>query len=141
MNKELSQIYFQELEDLQIKISKELSNRQLSSKSKELEKIKQKFSGKYFKYATGIATHVGYIKSITSGYDGYGITIFYAGFTLGTYGDTGMSISSCSCTLCNVDDFMKIQCITKDEIKEIFKEYLGDLNKCFEDKVLSKVKN
>ena len=47
MNKELNQMSSQELEELKIKISKELNNRQLSAKDKELEKFKQKFIGKY----------------------------------------------------------------------------------------------
>ena len=46
MNKELNQMSSQELEELRIKISKELNNRQ-SIKAEELEKIKQKFIGKY----------------------------------------------------------------------------------------------
>ena len=50
MNKELNQMSSQELEELKIKIGKELNNRQLSTKNGELEKIKQKFIGKYIVY-------------------------------------------------------------------------------------------
>ena len=68
MNKKLNQMSSQELEELKIKISKELNNRQLSTKNGELEKIKQKFIGKYIKYVTGSSTYVGYVKDITVWY-------------------------------------------------------------------------
>ena len=55
----------QELEELKIKISKELNNRQLSAKDKELEKFKQKFIGKYIKYVNRKSSYVGYVKNIT----------------------------------------------------------------------------
>ena len=81
----------QELEELQIKISKELNNRQLSTKNGELEKIKQKFIGKYIKYVTGSSTYVGYVKDITVGYikdittvsNRY--TLICTGFAIDTY--------------------------------------------------------
>ena len=141
MNKELNQISSQELEELQIKISKELRNRQLSSKSKEIEKIKQELSGKYIKYTTERSTHVGYVKSVTPGDDGYELAIGYVGFILDDYGRIQLHINSYFFVFCDIEDVAKVQCITQDEMKKIFKEYLDDLNKCFEDKVLKKIEN
>lgn len=142
MNKGLNQMSSQELEELKIKISKELNNRQLSAKDKELEKFKQEFSGKYFKWVIGIAIYVGYIKSITTRYSECDIAINYAGFTfLNNYGDISLKISSNFCIPCNVDHFTNIQCITKDEMKGIFKEYIENLNEYLENKVFNKIKN
>lgn len=141
MNKELNQISSQELEELQIKISKELYNRQLSSKSKEIEKIKQELFGKYIKYTTERSTHVGYVKSITPGDDGYELAIGYTGFILDDYGRIQLHINSYFFIFCDIEDVAKVQCITQDEMKKIFKEYLDYLNKCFEDKVLKKIEN
>lgn len=129
MNKELNQMSSQELEELQTKISKELNNRQLSAKDKELEKFKQKFIGKYIKYVTRKSSYVGYVKNITTVDGGYGLT--YAGFILDTYDDIGLSINSCYYIFCNTKNFAKIQCITKDEMKEIFKKYIGNLEDSF----------
>lgn len=134
MNKELNQMSSQELEELKIKISKELNNRQLSTKNGELEKIKQKFIGKYIKYVTGKSSYVGYVKNITAVDSGYGLT--YAGFILDTYDDISLSVNPCYYIYCNTEKIAKIQSITKDEMKEIFKEYIGKLNECFGDKVL-----
>ena len=125
----------QELEELQIKISKELNNRQLSTKNGELEKIKQKFVGKYIKYVTGSSTYVGYVKDITMVDGEYQFT--YVGFVLDTYNDISLNIYSCDYIFCNTKNFTKIQCITKDKMKEIFKKYIGKLNECFGDKVLN----
>lgn len=125
MNKELNQISSQELEELQIKISKELNNRQLSAKDKELEKFKQKFIGKYIKYVIRKSSYVGYVKNITAVDGGYELT--YAGFILDTYDGIGLSINSYYYIFCNAKNFAKIQCITKDEMKEIFKKYIGNL--------------
>ena len=141
MEKELNQISSQELEELQIKISEELRNRQLSSKSKEIEKIKQELSGKYIKYTTEHSTHVGYVNSVTPGDDGYELAIGYAGFILDAYGSIRLHVNSYFVCFCDIEDAAKVQCITQDEMKKIFKEYLDDLNKCFEDKVLKKIEN
>ena len=141
MEKELNQISSQELEELQIKISKELRNRQLSSKSKEIEKIKQELSGKYIKYTTEHSTHVGYVKTVTPGDDGYELAIGYAGFILDAYSRIQLHVHSYTFCFCDIEDAAKVQCITQDEMKKIFKEYLDDLNKCFEDKVLKKIEN
>ena len=122
MNKELNQMSSQELEELKIKISKELNNRQLSAKDKELEKFKQK-------YVTRKSSYVGYVKNITAVDGGYGLT--YAGFILDTYNDISLSINSCYYIFCNTKNFDKIQCITKDEMKEIFKKYIGNLDDSF----------
>ena len=135
MNKKLNQMSSQELEELQIKISKELNNRQLSTKNGELEKLKQKFIGKYIKYVTGSSTYVGYVKDITVVDGGYQFT--YAGFVLDTYNDISLNIYSYDYIFCNVEKIAKIQSITKDEMKEIFKECIGKLNECFGDKVLN----
>lgn len=145
MNKKLNQMSSQELEELQIKISKELNNRQLSTKNGELEKIKQKFIGKYIKYATGSSTYVGYVKDITVGYikdtttvsNRY--TLICTGFAIDTYtyNDISLSVNPCYYIYCNTEKIAKIQCITKDEMKEIFKECIGKLNECFGDKVLN----
>lgn len=125
----------QELEELKIKIGKELNNRQLSAKNGELEKIKQKFIGKYIKYVIGKSIYIGYVKSITVVDGGYGLT--YAGFILDTYDDIGLSINSSDYIFCSTKNFDKIQCITKDKMKEIFKECIGKLNEYFGDKVLN----
>lgn len=133
MNKELKQMSSQELEELKIKISKELNNRQLSAKNGELEKIKQKFIGKYIKYVTGKYSYVGYVKNITAVDGGYGLT--YAGFILDTYADTGLGINSSNYIFCSTKNFDKIQCITKDKMKEIFKECIDKLNECLGDEI------
>lgn len=129
MNKELNQMSSQELEELQIKISKELNNRQLSTKAEELEKIKQKFIGKYIKYVNRKSIYVGYVKNITAVDGGYGLT--YAGFILDTYDDISLSINSCYYIFCNTKNFDKIQFITKDKMKEIFKKYIVNLEDSF----------
>ena len=97
--------------------------------SQELEKFKQKFIGKYIKYVNRKSSYVGYVKNITAVDGGYGLT--YAGFILDTYDDIGLSINSCYYIFCNTKNFDKIQCITKDEMKEIFKKYIGNLEDSF----------
>lgn len=119
----------QELEELKIKISKELNNRQLSAKNKELEKFKQKFIGKYIKYVYGKSSYVGYVKNITAVDGGYELT--YEGFILDTYDGIGLSINSSNYIFCSTKNFDKIQCITKDKMKEIFKECIGNLEDSF----------
>lgn len=129
MNKELNQMSSQELEELKIKISKELNNRQLSTKNGELEKIKQKFIGKYIKYVNSKSSYVGYVKNITAVDDGYELT--YAGFILDTYDGISLSINSCYYIFLYTKNFDKIQCITKDKMKEIFKKYIVNLDDSF----------
>lgn len=125
----------QELEELKIKIGKELNNRQLSAKNGELEKIKQKFIGKYIKYVIGKSIYIGYVKDITIVDGGYQLT--YTGFVLDNYNDISLNIYSYNCIFCNTRNFAKVQYITKDEMKELFEEYIGKLNECFGDKVLN----
>lgn len=134
MNKELNQMSSQELEELQIKISKELNNRQ-NIKAEELEKIKQKFIGKYIKYVIGKSIYAGYVKDIAMVDGGYQFT--YTGFVLDAYNDISLNIHSYNYIFCNTRNFAKVQCITKDEMKGIFKECIGKLNECFGDKVLN----
>ena len=97
--------------------------------SEFVEKFKQKFIGKYIKYVNRKSSYVGYVKNITAVDGGYGLT--YAGFILDTYNDIGLSINSCYYIFCNTKNFDKIQCITKDEMKEIFKKYIGNLEDSF----------
>lgn len=89
----------------------------------------KKFIGKYIKYVTKKSSYVGYVKDITTVDGGYGLT--YAGFILDTYNDISLSINSCYYVFCNTKNFDEIQCITKDEMKGIFKKYIGNLEDSF----------
>ena len=82
---------------------------------------------------------VGYIKDITTVSNRY--TLICTGFVIDTYNDISLSIKSCYYVYCNIESFNKIQCITKDKMKVIFKEYIGNLNKHLENKVFNKIKN
>ena len=131
----------QELEELQIKINKELNNRRLSTQNEEIERIKLIYIGKYIKYVTEKSFYVGYVKDIITTDGGYELTC--TGFVLDTYGSISinLNVDSCFYIFCNIENFAKVQCITKDEMKVIFKEYIGKLNEYFKDKVFNDSSN
>ena len=98
--------------------------------------IRQNIVGKYFKLLSRGVTYIGYVKDIIEGFGEYELEINFCEITFGKYDGVSLEIKPSSFILCNIDEVTNIQYITKEEVKEIFKEYIDNINKYFEDKVI-----
>ena len=116
-------------------ISEELYSKQCNS-DVYIANIKQNIIGKYFKLLFGGITYIGYVKDIIEGFGEYDLEINFCEVTFDKCDGVSLEVKPSSFILCNIDEVTNIQYITKEEVKKIFKEYIDNINKYFEDKVI-----